>query len=58
MKTERFEQLCEAIRQAKAVRRGEVAPSRVWDVRRDKDGRFIRRQLDPEEYRQKRRTES
>jgi putative transcriptional regulator len=53
MTKERFEELSEAIRHAKAVRRGEAAPSRVWEVKRAKDGRTIRRQLDPEAYRRK-----
>ena len=34
MNKERFEELSEALRQAKAVRRGEAAPSRVWSVKR------------------------
>jgi hypothetical protein len=32
MNKERFEELTEAIRQAKAVRRGQAAPSRVWRI--------------------------
>ena len=51
MTKERFEELSEAIRQAKAVCRGEAAPSRVWEVKRGKDRWTIRRQLDPETYR-------
>ena len=47
MNKERFEELSEAIRQAKSVRRGEAAPSRVWNVTRAKDGKLHRRQLDP-----------
>jgi hypothetical protein len=46
----RFEELSEALRQAKAVRRGEVAPSRVWSVTRGGNGQLHRRQLDPKEY--------
>ena len=57
MKKERFEELCEAIRRAKAVRRGDAAPSRVWEVKRGKDGRITRRQLDPEQYRRRQRAE-
>lgn len=57
MKKERLEELCQAIRQAKAVRRGVAAPSRVWEVKRGKGGRIIRRQLDPETYRRKRQAE-
>ena len=57
MTKERFDELCEAIRQAKAVRRGVTAPSRVWEVKRSKGGRIIRRQLDPEAYRRKRQAE-
>ena len=57
MTKERFEELCEAIRQAKAVRRGEAAPSRVWEVKQGKGGRIIRRQLDPEAYRRKQQAE-
>jgi putative transcriptional regulator len=56
MNPDRFEELSEAIRQAKAVRRGEAAPSRVWKVTRTKDGRVVRRQLDPKTYQTERRT--
>ena len=51
MTKERFEELAEAIRRAKAVRRGEATPARVWEVTRGKDGRLHRRQLDPEQFR-------
>ena len=47
MNKERFEELSEALRQAKAVRRGEAAPSRVWSVTRGSNGQLHRRQLDP-----------
>src|SRR5580704_14927518 len=57
MKSERFEDLSEAIRQAKAVRRGEAAPSRVWNVSPGKDGKMLRRRLDPETYQHERRAE-
>jgi hypothetical protein len=50
MNKERFEELSEALRQAKAVRRGETAPSRVWSVTRGSNGHLHRRQLDPKEY--------
>jgi putative transcriptional regulator len=50
MNKERFEELSEALRQAKAVRRGETAPSRVWSVARGSNGHLHRRQLDPKEY--------
>ena len=55
MNKERFNELSEAIRQAGAVRRGQAAPNRVWQVTRGKDGKIIRRQLDPEKYRRKQR---
>ena len=58
MKTgERFEELSEALRQAKAVRRGEAAPSRVWNVTRGSNGQLHRRQLDPKEYQREQRAE-
>ena len=57
MNKERFEELSEALRQAKAVRRGEAAPSRVWSVTRNAHGQLQRRQLDPKEYQQKQRAE-
>ncbi len=57
MKKERFEELSEALRQAKAVRRGAAAPSRVWSVTRGKDGQLRRRQLDPKEYQRERGAE-
>jgi hypothetical protein len=50
MNKERFEELSEALRQAKAVRRGETAPSRVCSVTRGRNGQIHRRQLDPKEY--------
>jgi DNA-binding transcriptional regulator YiaG len=46
----RFEELSEALRQARAVRRVEAAPSRVWSVTRGNNGQLHRRQLDPKEY--------
>lgn len=57
MNKERFEELSEAIRQAKAVRRGEAAPSRVWSVTRNGRGQLHRRQLDPKKYQGERRLE-
>ena len=57
MNKERFEELSEALRQAKAVRRGAAAPSRVWAVTRGKDGQPHRRQLDPKEYQREQRAE-
>ena len=57
MNKERFAELCEAVRQAGAVRRGEAAPSRVWEVTRGPGGKIVRRQLDPEAYRRARRQE-
>jgi putative transcriptional regulator len=50
MNKERFEELSEALRQAKAVQRGETAPSRVWRVTRGGNGQLRRRQLDPKKY--------
>ena len=57
MNKERFEALSEALRQAKAVRRGEAAPSRVWSVTRGSNGQLHRRQLDPKEYQREQRME-
>jgi hypothetical protein len=57
MNKERFEELSQAIRQARAVRRGEAAPSRVWEVARGKNGKLQRRQLDPTAYQHERRSE-
>ena len=57
MNKERFEGLREALRQAKAVRRGEAAPSRVWRVTENGNGQLRRRQLDPKEYQRERRAE-
>ena len=57
MNKERFEELREALRQAKAVRRGEAAPSRVWSVTRNDKGKLHRRQLDPKAYEYERRVE-
>ena len=57
MNKERFEELRKALRQARAVRRGEAAPARVWNVTRGKRGRLRRRQLDPKEYQREQRAE-
>jgi hypothetical protein len=57
MNKERFEELSEALRQAKAVRRGEAVPSRVWSVTRGSNGLLRRRQLDPKEYQRERLAE-
>jgi DNA-binding transcriptional regulator YiaG len=57
MNKERIEELTEAIRVAKAVRRGEAAPSRVWQVTRGKDGKLRRCQLDSRDYQRERRAE-
>jgi hypothetical protein len=57
MKKERFEELCQAVRQAGAVRRGEAAPARAWEVKRGRGSELVRRQLDPERYRRARRAE-
>jgi putative transcriptional regulator len=57
MNKERFAELTEALRQAKAVRRGEAAPARVWKVTRGKGGALRRRQLNPHEYQQEQRAE-
>ena len=54
---ERFEELSEALRQAKAVRRGDAAPSREWSVTRDGNGKLHRRALDPKAYQQEQRAE-
>ena len=57
MNKERFEELSETIRQAKAVRRGQSAPSRVWSVTCGKGGKLHRRLLDPKTYQHERRCE-
>jgi putative transcriptional regulator len=57
MNKERFEELSEALRQAKAVQRGEAAPSRVWSVTRNENGQLHRRQLDSKAYQGERRAE-
>jgi putative transcriptional regulator len=57
MNKKRFEELSEALRQAKAVRRGEAAPARVWSVTRDRNGKLRRRQLDPKAYQQEQHKE-
>ena len=57
MNKERFEELADAIRRAKDIRRGDATPARVWEVTRGKDGKIQRRQLDPEQYRQQQKAE-
>ena len=50
-----FEELGEALRQAKAVRWGGAAPARVWSVTHGKDGQIHRCQLDPQVYQREQR---
>ena len=57
MNKARFEELTEALKQAKAVRRGGAAPARVWSVTRGKDGQIHRRQLDPKNYQREQKAE-
>ncbi|HEX3626407.1 MAG TPA: helix-turn-helix domain-containing protein [Verrucomicrobiae bacterium] len=57
MNKERFQELTKALRQAKAAQRGEVAPSRVWNVTRDHNGKLVRLQLDPKTYQRQRQME-
>jgi len=57
MNQARFEELTGALRQAKAVRRGEAAPARVWELSAGKDGKLIRREANLQEYQQAKRTE-
>ena len=57
MEKKLFAELLQSVAEMKAVRRGEVAPSRVWQVQRGPGGRPVRRQLDAEAYRCRRRAE-
>ena len=57
MNKERFAELTEALRQAKAGRQGQAMPARGWRVTRGEDGQVHRRQLDAREYQQERRAE-
>ncbi len=52
-----FRRLTKAVKAMKAMDRGEVAPSRVFEVIPDGKGGFIRRMLDPEKVRQERARE-
>jgi putative transcriptional regulator len=47
-----FRRLSKAVEEMKKMNRGEVAPSRVFEVIPDGKGGFIRRMLDPEKVRQ------
>jgi DNA-binding transcriptional regulator YiaG len=49
--------IAEMLRAKERIERGELAPSRVWEVNPDGKGGFSRRQLDPEAYRRKQRKE-
>jgi putative transcriptional regulator len=49
--------IAEMLRAKERIERGELAPSRVWEVKPDGKGGFSRRQLDPEAYRRKQRKE-
>ena len=57
MNKERFEELADAIRRAKDIRRGDATPARVWEITRGKDGKVHRRQLDPEQYRRQQKAD-
>jgi len=57
MEKKLFTELLQSVREMKAVRRGELAPSRVWEVKRGPGGKIVRRQLDPEAHRRARRAE-
>jgi putative transcriptional regulator len=57
MEKKLFNELLQSVREMKAVRRGELAPSRVWEVKRGPGGKLVRRQLDQEAYRRVRRAE-
>ena len=50
MNKERFQELCKAIKQAKAVHQGNAAPTRVWEVTQNKNGEIVRRKLEPAKY--------
>ncbi len=41
------------VAEAQAIERGELAPGRVWEVKKLPGGKIVRRQLDPEAYRRK-----
>ena len=57
MEKKLFNELLQSVREMKAVRRGELAPSRVWEVKRRPGGKLVRRQLDAEACRRARRAE-
>src|SRR5438445_10802296 len=52
-----FDELLHSVEEMKSIRRGEAVPSRVWEVKRDRRGKLLRRQIDSQAYRQKRRLE-
>lgn len=52
-----FNELLQSVREMKAVRRGDAAPSRVWEVKRGPNGQLTRRPLDPEAHRRKPRAQ-
>lgn len=39
--------------EAQAMERGELAPARVWEVKKLPNGKMVRKRLDPETYRRK-----
>jgi hypothetical protein len=57
MEKKLFNELLQSVREMKAVRRGDQAPSRVWEVKRGPGSKLVRRQLEPEAYRRARRPE-
>src|SRR5215471_14797746 len=55
MEKELFEELLQSVREMKAVRRGQTAPARAWEVKASAKGGSVRRLLQPESYRKKRK---
>jgi putative transcriptional regulator len=57
MEKKLFNELLQSVREMRAVRRGELAPSHVWKVKRGPGAKLVRRQLDSESSRRARRAE-
>lgn len=51
--TDKARPLAEVKAELQAVHRGEIAPSRSWELLPDGKGGFVRRQIDPEQARQR-----
>ncbi|MGA3008547.1 MAG: hypothetical protein ABSE59_11720 [Opitutaceae bacterium] len=53
MKPKSFKHLLKAVKQMKAIQRGEIAPARVAQVTSDGTGGYVHRKIDPDVWRRR-----